>query len=602
MRFQGSTRDIIRKGPLRAPDPLLIVLRARKNVDIEVLRSVFLAATVSALFACSSGRSSSLLTTTVNQRSPIVLPSHATSNASPPPGLENLDHHILDLSVVPPYWAMLMKLEPAAVTIIRSKHSVVYALNPSKVRDIRLFSRPLIALTSAQSTFRKPSDNPNDPEDCNAPPSVVICSPPNFHWQESLISAASDAPGIISTLTASVDAQNLPGSTTAYITSAIGSTNPCYVDSDGHSLFTCDLDLAMDFGNLPVIGLSGGFFVTTTINDVNSDGSEVCDPSGYCMPYTQTATVGISGAPPSPPTPLPSMSPTPTPQLVPAQQAILETPEYPSEAPPYLFEDSAVVAYSDSAGGSGTSTVTQRATSARPMTEIPLNCPPAQAKINLSTTGFLSITDTITCPPPGVIDSAFLKVLEYGFNSQTTPAQTLGPVSYPCGGSTCTASFTIHLGSGDSVLVEPTIWYVGHAPGQPQVSSNEVAYTIPVNSRGAAYPQRSDTRYPSQLVAFPAPPPVYQACKGSPMPPGCSTRASAFAALLKNQYVAAGWSQAIFSNNPIEAHHIQPLCWGGNNDVTQNGVYLDSAVHQVYTTWWASVRVAGIISACDESE
>jgi len=111
-----------------------------------------------------------------------------------------------------------------------------------------------------------------------------------------------------------------------------------------------------------------------------------------------------------------------------------------------------------------------------------------------------------------------------------------------------------------------------------------------------------DTRQsnPRVNVPFPQPPPIFQYCSGGIATAiGCTARKQKkFATELQAYYVTAGYPLTIFRTSPIEAHHIQPLCAGGNNVVATNGVYLAKSVHTKFTTWWKSVIVGGSTLLC----
>lgn len=200
-----------------------------------------------------------------------------------------------------------------------------------------------------------------------------------------------------------------------------------------------------------------------------------------------------------------------------------------------------------------------------------------------------------------MVDDAYLQVDYYPFNNQTTSSSTVGPVSKACGSPSCIANFTIST-SRASYILGIEVWYAAHLPGQSSVSSNHVGYSVPFNNNGAVYPQEQDTRAGSAtIVPFPAPPPTFQSCPqiGTIAPPGCSKRSSAFAGGLEEFYKTQGFPLGIFFQHPIEAHHIQPLCWGGNNSF-QNGVYLLGSVHRKFTAWWRAITIDGSSSVCSD--
>ena len=71
---------------------------------------------------------------------------------------------------------------------------------------------------------------------------------------------------------------------------------------------------------------------------------------------------------------------------------------------------------------------------------------------------------------------------------------------------------------------------------------------------------------------------------------GCYKRDDAFGDRLKARYAAAGWQMAIFKYPDIDAHHIHPIKWGGDNSVIDNGVFLLQSVHHSqFDPWWRGI-------------
>jgi hypothetical protein len=252
--------------------------------------------------------------------------------------------------------------------------------------------------------------------------------------------------------------------------------------------------------------------------------------------------------------------------------------------------------------GIGTASVT-RATSA----VVLVPCTQGRATIDLRTAGSLKVNDNIVCPPGSIIDqvTAVLKINDINNQSSVIGGSTK---TAKCGGSSCNASIT--FGSRSTGLYDISVSYTAHFPQESPKQSVSVGFVVPYNKSGVAYPQHADTRMAAYtIVPFPAPPPAIQGCpqNGSTQPTGCSNRSSApdgtsFAANLKALYVSQGWPQAVFSSVSPEAHHIQPLCWGGANDSAKNGVYLAHADHLDYTTWWTGVSVSGVSETCSSTE
>ena len=286
------------------------------------------------------------------------------------------------------------------------------------------------------------------------------------------------------------------------------------------------------------------------------------------------------------------------PQLQPQQEAKLETEEFPSDAPAYVFADPNVDR------GPVTDALRRRVTSVLPGA-IPVRCLPATATVNVRAAGKITVRNDAACPPGSIIDAIYAQTKAFDFNAQNTPIATPPPTSKPCGGNTCSASFGFSVtGTG---IVEVDTWYTAHFPSQKPATSPHAGFSIPFNNLGQAYPQEQDTRYTdtSRTVPFPAPPPMIQTCpqNASTRKTGCSYRTDKplginFAADLRTAYDLNKWDTTIFKSPNLQAHHIHPLCWGGRNDVNNNGVYLRKADHQKYTSWWGRTRVSGESVQC----
>jgi hypothetical protein len=114
------------------------------------------------------------------------------------------------------------------------------------------------------------------------------------------------------------------------------------------------------------------------------------------------------------------------------------------------------------------------------------------------------------------------------------------------------------------------------------LGSNGLVYTVPngtmtirtYNNRGSAYPLIKPTRSDMSVVPFPVDPPYVDSV---PRDDGFRTR-------LEQLYGTNNW--VIPSDS--QAHHIKPLAWGGSNDVQTNGVFLGTATHNLFTSWWAN--------------
>jgi hypothetical protein len=52
-----------------------------------------------------------------------------------------------------------------------------------------------------------------------------------------------------------------------------------------------------------------------------------------------------------------------------------------------------------------------------------------------------------------------------------------------------------------------------------------------------------------------------------------------------NDLIRQGFAKPNRPGEAFEAHHIKPSVWGGDN-TAPNGVWLEKAEHQNFTTWW----------------
>lgn len=284
--------------------------------------------------------------------------------------------------------------------------------------------------------------------------------------------------------------------------------------------------------------------------------------------------------------------------------ATLSTPDFPNNAPPYIFGDPGVQA----------GPIQTAAAKRLPQVAlfngggVDLFCDPATEHVGVPTSGTLSITYAAVCPVGAIIDGIFTRFDSYDFNAQHTPAST-NTLTYLCGSNTCNATFSATIsGTG---IVKGTTWFTVHLANQAPEKSPATGYALPFNNLGQPYPQIQDTRSASSPVPvlFPSPPPTIQACPQnvtSPQP-GCSYRTDKplgtnFRTNLIKQYNGQGWPTTILGYSDAEAHHIQPLCWGGANDVKYNGVFLRDADHVAFTSWWGRTRVSGNTVTCDNLE
>jgi hypothetical protein len=108
--------------------------------------------------------------------------------------------------------------------------------------------------------------------------------------------------------------------------------------------------------------------------------------------------------------------------------------------------------------------------------------------------------------------------------------------------------------------------------GKTYTEPNRTQTTRPFNDRGVMYPQIKPTRLDMDLVPFYGPPYAVIAIRNT-----------TFSSDLRNFYNSQNWT--IPSDTP-EGHHIKPLSWGGDNNYIQNGVFLGSTTHSLFTNWW----------------
>ncbi len=301
---------------------------------------------------------------------------------------------------------------------------------------------------------------------------------------------------------------------------------------------------------------------------------------------TETPSPTPSPSPTPTATPLPCASDSPTPDLQLDMEGSLVTPQYAANAPSYNYDDSAVVALEQANnGGVGTASSARRASAT-----IELPCA-GTTTIGAATQATMTVHVDVRCLSPAIVTKIDGRLRRLGFNHQTTAIGTPQTPSQACGASTCTANFSFQtIGSG---LYEASATFTGSS-GQETKTSQRFLRIVPFNDRGTAYPQFADSRFPSQLVPFPSARTPFLKC-----PPnltkdqfGCYARDPKFADNLKQQYLAANWDRTIFKYSDIDAHHIHPLQWGGDNSVFDNGVFLIQYVHHsAFDPWWSSITI-----------
>jgi hypothetical protein len=110
-----------------------------------------------------------------------------------------------------------------------------------------------------------------------------------------------------------------------------------------------------------------------------------------------------------------------------------------------------------------------------------------------------------------------------------------------------------------------------------------------INKKNAYYPlvDASVWQWPrGKWVVFP--PQKLKYCPKPRTAPGC-TKKNGLAKILEGDYVPSDFYTRKFDR--YEAHHIQPLSWGGEDNIV-NGVWLPDSIHQNFSTWWLPINFA----------
>jgi hypothetical protein len=315
---------------------------------------------------------------------------------------------------------------------------------------------------------------------------------------------------------------------------------------------------------------------------------------GSAPPNTSVIAENVPLSPTPPPTPSPSPKPTPTKtpySLQPQQDVTLLTPQYPSGSPPYIFGDPTLSGIAMLPPPSiGTAAVRRPASQAD---FVPCSLP--NTRFDYSAVSVVKITTSPACPQGlGKIDSVVFSFNLRTFNAQDTPLGSPAPIftELPCGTAACTKSFTYHIPKG-SYIVSGTTYYYVTGGDTIHFQSGIAEITAPYNSKGIIYPQFQDTRtLAPQIVGFPEPPALFRRCpytiQGKVS--ACPARSNSFAVDLGAYYQRSGFPLAILKYSDAEAHHIQPVSWGGNS-LMENGVFLVKSAHDQYTNWWKAVNL-----------
>ena len=302
---------------------------------------------------------------------------------------------------------------------------------------------------------------------------------------------------------------------------------------------------------------------------------------------TPTAAPTETPSPTPTATPQPCVSESPTPDLELSMDGSLITPQYATNAPSYNYDDAAVVALEQADNGGIGTAASARRTSGR----IVLLCPGATT-IGAAEQATMTVHVEVKCQPPAIVTKIDARLRRLGFNHQTTAVVQPVTRSQACGTSSCSADFSFSTNATGLYEASATDTVTS---GQETKTSKRFLRIVPFNDRGDAYPQYADTRFPALLVPFPS----AQRTQFHKCPPnlktdqfGCYARRTDFSDNLKQQYLLAGWDRSIFKYPDIDAHHIHPLQWGGDNSVLDNGVFLIRYVHHSeFDPWWNAITV-----------
>lgn len=327
------------------------------------------------------------------------------------------------------------------------------------------------------------------------------------------------------------------------------------------------------------------------------DFSNAC-PFAYAYIYGQATlyetnglTTGIYSplivqvfVPPASPSPSPTPSPTPTPHLW----------SDGSVTPPNIYAEAGVNAAPVAAS-------TRRANFGSMET-----CS-GMFHVGLAPSGRLQYWNDVRCiDPKAVIETADFYFYSYDVQNPTVLAkftevkqqcQLVGPVC-----STPNQDFPLPLGR--SQKIEFYVFYTGHdeyGPNQSNQQGPSDKYVL--NDQIQPYPKVFATGYMgpnnSGLVGFPVPPPQFVYCRRQAGVPPCAQRSGSFRKRLEDHYIKNSWilPYASGSKSDYDAHHIQPVEWGGSND-PGNGVFLTNVrtatnQHYQFTSWWCNFSLTG---------
>lgn len=346
--------------------------------------------------------------------------------------------------------------------------------------------------------------------------------------------------------------------------------------SGGPCTSTAPVDMVRSRPRMPFTGVVGG------------GGSPGPLPSPSPVPTT-TATPTPTPVPSPTPSAESSCSPgTPPPSLELTMTGTLQTVENPIDAPAYVYEDSALMALQDGGNGGVVTSSARRTTGFAGGIKVPCV---GQTTIDAKAKGSAQVRINITCTPPAVATRVDVTTRRHGFNRQSDTIGSDVKTVMLCGRSACSGTIPVPVaGTG---LYEIMSTYSAKTTAD-SATSDPFKRVIPFNEAGIPYPQYVDTRYLDRPILFPSARTSFVHCPGAIKQDafGCYARDAAFADKLRHEYGLMGWNMAVFKYADIDAHHIHPLQWGGDNSVEDNGVFLVQHGHRsAYGPWWDQIVV-----------
>jgi hypothetical protein len=266
----------------------------------------------------------------------------------------------------------------------------------------------------------------------------------------------------------------------------------------------------------------------------------------------------------------------------------LQTPDYPVEAPAYVYEDGSLLALQNDGNGGVVTAAARRALSATGGVKVPCV---GRTTIDATARGSAQARFDITCTPPAIVTTVDVTMRRHGFNRQSNTIGAESKQPQRCGSSKCKVTLTFPVnGTG---LYELKATYSGKTEAD-SATSTPFTRVIPFNEAGTPYPQYVDSRYLDRPVPFPDARTSFLRCPANVKIDafGCYARDFSFADKLRRMYGTMGWNMAVFKYTDLDAHHIHPLQWGGDNQVRDNGVFLVQHGHRsAYGPWWNDIIV-----------